>query len=658
MANDQSKALAIDIIARVDKLEKGMERAKKAANDNFGAIERRGKQMSDRLERDIGNAAMKVTGSLTGLGKAFLGGLAGGIFAGGLEGFARGVKSTVSELATLHKTIERIGLDAKVFQELQFGFQLAGVGAEAFSDGLDKFNKNIAVAATQGGKLADILKANGVAIRDQNGNIRDAQSLLRAYADLVKNAGSEAEQMLLVQEAFGRGDANFVNALKNGSKGFDDMGKAAADAGGTISKELLEKADKFDDRWDRAWHNFEVRAKSAILSVLSAMDGLSSRYDEYTKQKNAAELGAYAGSLAGTKDDGRRARVGTPDARVRDAFDPALRGALSEADKALIAELQKRYANAGEKAAKTIIPEKPEKTGSSRNAAAEKALREAEAVQKLIDALNEELRLVGASDLEKAKSNALRRAGAAATAEQKAEIERIVTAIYTENDALDKQRERMEELRYAAQDFTSTLINGLLDGNSATEVLSSALKQLGSQLLNSGLSGLFGGGGGGGLFSSLFGGGGTNWAALSASGKYLFDEGGYTGPGGVKQPAGVVHRGEVVWSQKDVARAGGVSAVEAMRKGLAGYAGGGPVAMPQIRVPTMPKIDSMRAAQPAAATNVNITVDVRGANGNTEIMEMVQRGVDRGIKQFSGSPAFTVLSARATKTAFHRGIVR
>ena len=56
-----------------------------------------------------------------------------------------------------------------------------------------------------------------------------------------------------------------------------------------------------------------------------------------------------------------------------------------------------------------------------------------------------------------------------------------------------------------------------------------------------------------------------------------FAAGGYTGPGGVLQPAGVVHKGEVVWSQRDVAKAGGVAAVEAMRLGQRGYAGGGSV---------------------------------------------------------------------------------
>lgn len=54
-----------------------------------------------------------------------------------------------------------------------------------------------------------------------------------------------------------------------------------------------------------------------------------------------------------------------------------------------------------------------------------------------------------------------------------------------------------------------------------------------------------------------------------------FAGGGYTGPGGRYEPAGVVHRGEVVWSQVDVARAGGVAVVEAMRRGMRGYDMGG-----------------------------------------------------------------------------------
>lgn len=46
-----------------------------------------------------------------------------------------------------------------------------------------------------------------------------------------------------------------------------------------------------------------------------------------------------------------------------------------------------------------------------------------------------------------------------------------------------------------------------------------------------------------------------------------FKMGGYTGAGGADDVAGVVHRGEVVWSQSDVARYGGWQNVDAMRRG-------------------------------------------------------------------------------------------
>ena len=58
--------------------------------------------------------------------------------------------------------------------------------------------------------------------------------------------------------------------------------------------------------------------------------------------------------------------------------------------------------------------------------------------------------------------------------------------------------------------------------------------------------------------------------------KRLFANGGYTGPGGVYEPAGIVHRGEVVFSQKDIANLGGVGVVEGIRTGeIPMFANGG-----------------------------------------------------------------------------------
>ena len=54
-----------------------------------------------------------------------------------------------------------------------------------------------------------------------------------------------------------------------------------------------------------------------------------------------------------------------------------------------------------------------------------------------------------------------------------------------------------------------------------------------------------------------------------------FAGGGYTGPGGKYEPAGIVHKGEVVFNQSDVSALGGPDAVNRMRPTFKGYADGG-----------------------------------------------------------------------------------
>ncbi|ELF6206750.1 phage tail tape measure protein [Pseudomonas putida] len=67
--------------------------------------------------------------------------------------------------------------------------------------------------------------------------------------------------------------------------------------------------------------------------------------------------------------------------------------------------------------------------------------------------------------------------------------------------------------------------------------------------------------------SSVAAGSGTMTGFSETISRSGFSGGGYTGPGGVNQPAGIVHKGEVVWSQDDVRRFGGVQAVEGLRTG-------------------------------------------------------------------------------------------
>ncbi|MFS2037821.1 tape measure protein [Agrobacterium tumefaciens] len=171
----------------------------------------------------------------------------------------------------------------------------------------------------------------------------------------------------------------------------------------------------------------------------------------------------------------------------------------------------------------------------------------------------------------------------------------------------DEIRQRAEEAMETAKDVTRGMIDGFIEGASAADILADSLKKIGNALINDVLNNIFkinnAGGSGGGLFSlfsGLFGGGASKYAGLSGG---LFADGGYTGDGGKYQPAGVVHKGEYVFDQAAVKAAGGPAAMEAMRRGLKGYADGGYVgAMPSMPVLSPPSIPDMRSIMGGGAS--------------------------------------------------------
>ncbi|HDL9513676.1 TPA: phage tail tape measure protein [Vibrio cholerae] len=107
----------------------------------------------------------------------------------------------------------------------------------------------------------------------------------------------------------------------------------------------------------------------------------------------------------------------------------------------------------------------------------------------------------------------------------------------------------------------------------------------------------------------------------SLAGFLGFSSGGYTGSGGKFEPAGIVHKGEVVWSQDDINRAGGVGIVEALRKGalnfkegLKGYADGGVVGIS----PALAGATSSYSSSIAIQQEINIGQSESGTSANPQ----------------------------------------
>lgn len=93
-----------------------------------------------------------------------------------------------------------------------------------------------------------------------------------------------------------------------------------------------------------------------------------------------------------------------------------------------------------------------------------------------------------------------------------------------------------------------------------------------------------------------------------------FADGGYTGPGGKYDVAGVVHAGEGVLSQRDMAALGGPAAFERFRKSLHGYSAGGVVGLP-------PAVARGHDAGQKGGDGSNVQVIIHNAPPGTQVRE-------------------------------------
>ncbi|MCG5247984.1 phage tail length tape measure family protein [Methylorubrum extorquens] len=141
-------------------------------------------------------------------------------------------------------------------------------------------------------------------------------------------------------------------------------------------------------------------------------------------------------------------------------------------------------------------------------------------------------------------------------------------------------------------DAVNSLSNAF--GNAADRFLSKTVDSVISNGFDAFAKDGGGSGGIGGFIASMIGGGKAG--------------GGYTGPGERYDLAGFVHRGEVVFSQDDIARHGGVAAVEALRLrgALRGYATGGVVDREAFTMPNARAMSSAGSDRPTVVFSPNI----------------------------------------------------
>ncbi|NGN44989.1 hypothetical protein G6N74_28435 [Mesorhizobium sp. CGMCC 1.15528] len=366
------------------------------------------------------------------------------------------------------------------------------------------------------------------------------------------------------------------------------------------------------------------RANPSFAGIISALHGIISE----ARGASQAVADAYAAS-AGGSPNGRHVN------RIQIATERSIQSALYRGTDITPTPAPNREDLGAEYDKAVARANKKSRTNAPAKTADDRFFEDIEAIRQRTAALAQETAMVGASfeaqtkrktafDLEQQALKQVREEArkkgdqdwqnAKLTDEQIAKINEVSDAYARQAEALRKAEEAQQDLQEwmnVGRDATRGFIDDLISGASAGDAFANVLKKIGDQLLELAMNDLFGrgngngfgligqvfgiGGGGGGGFAS---GGSDPWAGLR------FDKGGYTGPGGKYQPAGIVHKGEYVFDAETTKRIG----VDNLRK-MQGYANGGLVG-----APSMPRIHSPANQNNGPSMTFAPVIDARGAD--------------------------------------------
>lgn len=225
-------------------------------------IEARLAQFQDGLNkvaRDAGRTANSIDRAFSGL-RSTLGALAGLAIGGSV---IAQLKQAIDELAALNDGATQAGVSVESLSSLLNTLAPTGVGLEKIVEIAGKITKSMGQAETETSAQAKAFAALGIAIKDAQGNLRNADDILVDLSKALAQYKDDANKVAIAQALLGKTGAEYLPILGD----LATRGRAAA----TATKEQAQAADDLADSigdLNRQFTVFKQGLASAVIPTL------------------------------------------------------------------------------------------------------------------------------------------------------------------------------------------------------------------------------------------------------------------------------------------------------------------------------------------------------------------------------------------------------
>ena len=238
----------IDTEKQLDSLEKQYRQ--------FGSVAAQQIKAAGQKMQDFGNKVSNVGDKLMPLSKA-----AAGIGAG-LLGLGYKALTTADDLNTL---AQQTGLTTEEIQQMQYASDLVDVSFDSISGALKKMKKNMT-------GQADTWESLGVAVKDADGNMRDATDVFYDSIKALSKIENETERDQVAMTLFGKSADELAGIIDDGGEALKKYGKQAKDLGLIMEQDTLDSMKALNDVVDELKANFGatlIQIGSTIATVLA-----------------------------------------------------------------------------------------------------------------------------------------------------------------------------------------------------------------------------------------------------------------------------------------------------------------------------------------------------------------------------------------------------
>lgn len=142
---------------------------------------------------------------------------------------------------------ERLGIDIKLLQELQYAAKQTGTDIEVFAQSIKKINLARAEALSDpNGEKANIFKRYSISIDELK--TKSGEDLFRKIGNAVKEVQNPQNELNFAVELLGKTAAEKVFPAMRA--GLEDVAKAAKEAGEVLDKDVVKRLDDVGDKFE------------------------------------------------------------------------------------------------------------------------------------------------------------------------------------------------------------------------------------------------------------------------------------------------------------------------------------------------------------------------------------------------------------------------